>query len=300
MNRISITHSPAEGTLIDGTAKGDGSASILKTHRARWSRNLSRWYIPHTRDKEANQRHLNQLFHALQEAGFTVELLIEKETRSVAEVEADMAHRYAQRVEALKEELHNKKEALRAQQEREAAAVQALPPMGEPIKVGHHSESRHRAAQERAGRELDKLGQVSQQVKDIEGKLSSAEHGLGARYSRQSVFNRIQKLEAEHRKCQRIVTTASGEYKLAMSDYVAQVEKQISYWTEVLESHNAHRPRYSKETVKPGDLIKAYNSWYVVARANAKTCTVWFDEARTVTHSSRVPYELIEAHRADK
>ena len=51
---LTITHTHAAGTLIDGTGRADGSAEVLKTvanpytGRAgawRWSRNLGSWYV---------------------------------------------------------------------------------------------------------------------------------------------------------------------------------------------------------------------------------------------------------------
>ncbi len=55
---IEITHTRREGTLIEGTSRGDGSSEILRlreygrTQRQpfRWSRNLDCWYLPHSRD----------------------------------------------------------------------------------------------------------------------------------------------------------------------------------------------------------------------------------------------------------
>lgn len=46
MSQIYISHTPAEGTLIAGTAKGESSTDILKAHRARYSSYLQSWYIP--------------------------------------------------------------------------------------------------------------------------------------------------------------------------------------------------------------------------------------------------------------
>ena len=46
-----ITHTPAGGTILEGTTKGDGTNHILKTCGPwRWSRNLGAWYIPRSRD----------------------------------------------------------------------------------------------------------------------------------------------------------------------------------------------------------------------------------------------------------
>ena len=77
MSALTITHTHAEGTLIDGTSRGDGSAEVLKAQRWRWSRNLGSWYIPQSRDRRAKLPQINATATALRAAGFTVELDID-------------------------------------------------------------------------------------------------------------------------------------------------------------------------------------------------------------------------------
>ena len=297
MNQLYITHTPAEGTLIEGTSKGDGSAEILKNHHARWSGKISSWYFPRTRNKTGNVQAIEKLADDLKAAGFSVEISIEEETRSMEQIEADKAENHTQYIKALEEKLEKKKQALTLQQEREALAVGSLPPMGEPIKIGHHSEGKHRRAMERAGRELEKLVQAQQEVRELEQKISTARHAQGAKYAPVTVFNRIEKLEAEYRKIERQMPRLTGECEQTMKGRLAQLQEQITYWKRIHEQQREDQPVYSKETIRPGDFVKAYNSWYVVARSNAKTVTVWFDAERTVTHSSRIPYAVMEGHK---
>jgi len=51
MSELTIEHTDAEGTVLYGTARGDGSAEILKVHRWRWGRSIAAWYIPRSRDQ---------------------------------------------------------------------------------------------------------------------------------------------------------------------------------------------------------------------------------------------------------
>ena len=101
MSALTITHTHAEGTLIDGSSRGDGSAEILKAQRWRWSRNLGSWYIPQSRDRRAKLPQINATAAALRAAGFTVELDIDDTYRPIACVEADKIARQAARVDAL-------------------------------------------------------------------------------------------------------------------------------------------------------------------------------------------------------
>ncbi len=56
--------------------------------------------------------------------------------------------------------------------------VDQLPPMGEPIKVGHHSERGHRAAIKRADRALQKLGEHGKMAERHEERAANLEHQL--------------------------------------------------------------------------------------------------------------------------
>jgi len=51
MSALTITHTHADGTLIDGTTKGDGTAGILKARGWRWWRDRGTWYVPRSRDR---------------------------------------------------------------------------------------------------------------------------------------------------------------------------------------------------------------------------------------------------------
>mgnify|MGYP001793418424 CR=1 FL=1 len=65
-----ITHSREAGTLIEGTAKGDGSNIILKASGWCWSRNLGTWYVPNSRDRGARGHIINGTAEQLRAAGF--------------------------------------------------------------------------------------------------------------------------------------------------------------------------------------------------------------------------------------
>lgn len=149
MSALTITHTHAEGTLIDGTARGDGSAEILKLHRWRWSRGLGSWYIPHSRDQRAKRAQINSTAAALRAADFVVELDIDDTYRTTADVEADKIARQENRVDALDSKA-DRKAAAESAWAADKAATDALPEGGELIKVGHHSESRHRKAVEKS------------------------------------------------------------------------------------------------------------------------------------------------------
>ena len=96
-----ITHTHAEGTLIDGTSKGDGTAEVLKANRWRWGRSIGAWFIPRSRDNRPDRYRVDTTAKALREAGFDVDLDLDETVRSTAEVEADKIARTEGRAEAL-------------------------------------------------------------------------------------------------------------------------------------------------------------------------------------------------------
>ena len=98
---ITLTHTHAEGTLVDGTARGDGSPPVLKPYRFRWSRTLGSWYLPHSRDRMAQRHTIDTARAALEAAGFEVTVDIDDTHRPTAEVEADRAQRMSDRAAAL-------------------------------------------------------------------------------------------------------------------------------------------------------------------------------------------------------
>ena len=97
MATLTITHTHAEGTLIEGTAKGDGSAAALKANRWRWGRSIGCWYVPQSRDRNARQQQIDNTARELREFGFTVDFRIDNTPRSEAEIAAAKAARAAAR-----------------------------------------------------------------------------------------------------------------------------------------------------------------------------------------------------------
>jgi hypothetical protein len=69
-----VTHTAAEGTLLDGTVAGDGAAPILRRHGLRWSADLQRWFVPNSRGQQAGHDLLTRLEQALRVYGFEVQL----------------------------------------------------------------------------------------------------------------------------------------------------------------------------------------------------------------------------------
>lgn len=53
MSRIYLCHSLSHGTSAHGSALGDGSNAIFKTHGWQWARTRNAWYVPESKGRDA-------------------------------------------------------------------------------------------------------------------------------------------------------------------------------------------------------------------------------------------------------
>jgi hypothetical protein len=314
MTDLTITHSHAEGTLIEGTSKGDGAAAVLKANRWRWGRSIAAWFIPCSRDRHAKTWQIEATAGQLREAGFGVEVVVDDTARPAAEVEADRAARAEDRAQALEAKARRKDAAAAAADERHAAAGAALPEGGEPIKVGHHSEARHRRAIETAHRRMGEVVAADRDAAEAHRRAEVAAKAADRRHSPDQVANRIAKLQAEIRRIRRglegytahpgspyaeQVPPVTGPARQRLTADLAAQQDHLSYWQGVREQQvsSGQVAVFSRDQISPEDQILAGGLWHIVARANPKTVTVYADRARGVISSYKVAYDKIRDHR---
>ncbi|KPN46941.1 DUF3560 domain-containing protein [Mycobacterium intracellulare] len=313
---IEITHTAAEGTLVHGTARGDGTNTILKASGFRWFRTLGVWGIAGSRDRQPNRYKIERAADALRAAGHDVSVDVDDTHRPTAEAEADRAQRQAQRVEALNAKADRQSAAAEAAWEAEQRAVEALPPGGEPIKIGHHSERRHRNVIAHAHDATRRAIDATELANQANGRAEAAASTTAHRYNPVTVKNRIEKLEAEQRGDQRILDghrrvvahtatheyvdefgPATGPYRDQVIARMAQRENQIDYWNTIYAQLQASgvASTHSRANISKGDLIKYRGHWYPVVRANSKTVSVRLHEVASWT--DRIGYHEISGHR---
>lgn len=313
---IQITHTAAEGTLVHGTARGDGTNTILKASGFRWFRTLGVWGIAGSRDRQPNRHKIERAADALRAAGHDVNVNVDDTHRPAAEAEADRAQRQAQRVEALNAKAARKTAAAESAWEAEQRAVEALPPGGEPIKIGHHSERRHRNAIARAHDATRRAIDATELAHQASGRAQAAASTTAHRYNPVTVKNRVEKLEAAQRSDQRILDghrrvvarsatheyvdefgPATGPYRDQVIARMAQREDQIAYWKSIYAELQASgvASTHSRASISKGDLIKYRGRWYPVVRVNSKTVSVRLHEMAAWT--DRIGYHEISGHR---
>ncbi|RDH95041.1 uncharacterized protein DUF3560 [Curtobacterium sp. AG1037] len=304
---LTITHTHEAGTLIDGTSKGDGTADVLKRVGWRWGRSIGTWYVPNSRDHLPNGFKINRTVQALTAAGFEVTTELSMEHRTTAEVEAGKIARQADRVDALNAKADRKDAADTAAWERVETAMSRLPEGGEPIKVGHHSEGRHRNAIAKADTAMRRSIEATADAERARGRADAAAMTTDSRYRPVTVANRIETLSAEIRKLERRIVEprfdaergyvpATPEQieaaRARLSPYIDEKRDQVAYWEGVraaqVESGTA--TGYSRETVKKGDRVRVRGHWWSVVRVNAKSVSVQTE----YTWTNTVPYPEIQ------
>ncbi|WP_068265076.1 DUF3560 domain-containing protein [Janibacter limosus] len=314
MNTLTITHSPTEGTTIDGTEKGDGSAPALKSLGWRWGRTIGAWYVPHSRDKTPKMHVINPTTTALEAAGFIVTVILDITEPDPAEVEARKTQREAQRAEAMAAKAERKQATAEQAWTRADAAHEALPPFGEPVKVGHHSENRHRRAHDRAWSTFGQAVEADRVAEQATRSAATAARATTARHNPITVANRIAKLASEIRKIES--TLAGGpawrkdnegagyhlEHVQPHGEHRDQLEatrdaraRDLEFWQTVRDEQitAGEATNYGPTTVSKGDAVKIRGQWRRVARANTKSVSVETGYSWT----DRTPWHEVQDHR---
>lgn len=319
---ITITHTHENGTLVEGTARGDGTNTILKGQGFRWFRTLGQWGIPSSRDRQPNEWKIGRAADALRAAGHDVDVEIDRSHRDTATVEADKATRAAARADALAAKADRKHAAADAAEAAQRRAVDMLPPDGEPIKIGHHSENRHRRAIEKAHTALGKSVQADRDAAAADQRAAIAAVATDRRNNPVTVANRINKLEAEQRADQRTLDghsrvvadlgergkivdaspAATGEYRDRVIDRMAERADQIAYWKQVRDQQiaNGQATNYGPDTINKGDAVKTWHGWSRAIRVNKKTVSVdvtRYYQAATRIITDTVLYHEIRDHK---
>ncbi|PPF32443.1 hypothetical protein C5D04_10330 [Rathayibacter sp. AY1D2] len=304
---LTITHTPEAGTIIEGTSRGDGTAEILKANGWRWGRSIGAWYVPQSRDRLPKWWTINRAATALRDAGHEVTIDADETFRPTAEVEADKTERQAARVDALDAKADRRAADADTADAAARRALDRLPEGGEPIKIGHHSENRHRNAIAKADAAMGRSVEADREATRARARADVAAGTTESRYAPGMVARRIDRLDTDIRGCTRriegsshnfgggyIETTApaTGAYRERLLTQRAQLEDQRDYWSAVREAQAAagQVTIHSRDTINKGDMIKHRFGWHVVTRVNPKSVTValdWNDGTR--------PYKVVYA-----
>lgn len=281
---LTITHTRADGTLLEGSSRGDGVWEIVRTRGFRSFRSLGCLGIQQSRDKEAKHWYINQAAEALREAGWTVVIDIDESVRrSFAEAEADRTERAAARADRFTEYAGNAAE--RAGARREAAEhISRRFEFGQPILLGHHSQRRAERDHERMDNHMRASFKEQDKASYYAGRAQAAGSYATFRTDPPRTLRRIKKLEAELRGVERRLRgESSGGYTVALTpattarlerDKLA-LEDELGMWRHVIEeAERAGFTVWGPQHFTKGDFALVRGRWMEVLRVNKKTLTV--------------------------
>lgn len=293
---VTISHSHADGTIVSGTARGDGSRDVLRSFGLRWSRSLGAWFIPQSRDRAARTgpRGLEMLRDALQGAGFEIELEIDDERRSTAEVQAARLERAGSRAEHLDGRAARLAQTAEGEFEKSHAATAGIP-FGQPILVGHHSQRRHERAIERSHAAADRGLAAHREAEGAAHGAAAARATIARQDSPTYIGNRIEEAERDLRAAERGHALIDGGYTGPLPERVAEATDRLGFWRGELERVQAAGVKvYGKADIEKGGAIKSRGRWSKVVRASAKSVSVETGYSWT----DRVPYTEIRDYRS--
>lgn len=303
---ISISHSAEHGTLITGTSRGDGSPEILKTNGFRWSRNLGSWYLPRSRDQRPKMAVIDRTCEQLSNSGHPVERALDAILRPEAEVEADRSTRDTARAARREVKAARLNTLATAQQAKADGYDRQLPPMGQPILVGHHSEARHRRTLDRARTWTLRTMETERAAREMADSAIVAATATTHRHNPVSVGNRIKTLETQLRalNSQRVATTTTYKDKgwavgraAELAEQIATHEDKLAYWIGIRAEQiiAGQVVDYSKDNISKGDQVHYLGDWYPVVRVNAKSVSIRQRPDRTWTQT--VEYHKLTGHK---
>lgn len=175
-----------------------------------------------------------------------------------------------------------------------ADKINSFIPFGQPILVGHHSESRHRRDIERIRNNVEKSIQEREKAEYLKGRALDLSKAQDRLENRRYVGNRI-------KDAQKIVRQLS-KWADSTNPRLVQAQEKLEFWQRRLAQIEANRQEEgssvaSPDTIKVGDHIYYIGSWMPVVRVNRKTVTVshWLD---IPTFHYKIAYTRIEKFRS--
>jgi len=288
---LTIRHTRAEGTLLLGTSRGDGSNLVLAAIRKtlggrwgfRWGGSIDAWFIQSSRDKAADRWTIDRNAEGLRAAGWTVIVEVDTTPRAFAVAEAERNDRAEGRAEYHDEAAG--RAAGRSDARWEAARqIRDHIPMGQPILVGHHSEGRHRRALARAdGHERAS----AEESRKADYHANRAEAAAGYKSGRESLpvtLRRIERLSARKRKLKDTLknsliigplTELEAVWRAEREADLTQVSDELAHWEQhVAERKAAGEHVWGPDDFQKGDFVRHGSRWSEVKRVNRKSLTV--------------------------
>lgn len=282
MASISISHTAADGTLVDGdTVKGDGTGDILKRHGFRWFRSLRQYGHPHSRDRAPLITAMEAAAEELRAAGHTVTVTVDGTVRDNATVREAAHERLEERRAALTakgDKLTSKADALMAASD---AMVEHIP-LGQPVAPGARGRA-HRDLLNRSINTAIRSAQTAEAARQMPARVEGSRRAEAHKERPDVTARRVARLEAELRSLDRRMAQLALYPQTSSDALRRQYEGERAVLVERIEGDRAVLAaateaglmgRYSKGNVHRDDQVMIRGRWRTVVRANAKTVSV--------------------------
>lgn len=297
---LTIHHDYDSGTTVQGTIKDSSANAALKDHRSWvWSRFAQAWLLRSSRHRKPKEVAIAEIQQVLERLGYRVERDIDPAMPDIEQREQDLAERMDSRAQRLDHRSQAWASKAAATRERADQVFDNIPP-GQPMLVDHHSYAADRNRRERAWTNLGKSIKQAGFAAELARSAETARHHMGARYSTETVGNRLQHLEARQRDLQRQFGDAQLQQQLHVTedpgreadvataphhdahraerlrDELADVTEQLDYWRKVYAERRSGgaKPAPGPDTVAAGDWVSIRGLWAPVLRVNKKSVSV--------------------------
>lgn len=282
---IVISHTNDEGTLVQGTQRGDGSRDALRAARLKWSRNLGARYMPNSRGRAAKRARIEYLQTRLEQAGFTVNVEIEQ--YDAAEAFETLQTHGEERAAMHAGRSAREQARSDARYQASSDAVRGIEP-GQPVLAGHHSQPRHERDLARSDGHMGASVAHSRSAERAAGRAAEVQRQTQRRSNPVVMGRRAERLEAEQRALERTLR-GGGEQPRRRAE-LEDVKAEITFLREQMADSGVKQ--YTRADLQPGDVVQIRGSWREVAKANPKTVAVKTGYSWTDKH----PYYEITAH----
>ncbi|MET9366206.1 DUF3560 domain-containing protein [Streptomyces sp. NPDC006632] len=281
---VVITHTRADGTLLEGSRKGDGIFEVIRPHGWRFFPSLGCLGLYHSRDRSADRYRIDPAAKAIRELGFTVCVVVnEDERRAFVDAEADRKERAESRTERFGDRASSATASSDAAYERSKQIGERFY-MGQPILVGHHSEGRARRDHARMDNAMRKSIQEGERAKHWAQRAEASGAYTEHRTNPARTLRRIETKEADLRgvvRWQRGESNNGHSVRLSPAVVVElsrrrdELTEEVGYWRSIVAKAEAEGFKvWGADDFTKGDFVRSRGSWYEVLRVNKKTLTV--------------------------
>lgn len=168
-------------------------------------------------------------------------------------------------------------------------------PFGQPILVGHHSEGRHRRAIEQADNAMRRGVQESEKAKYFEQRAESAEYTASHAdlQDKRYLQNRLDENQAKIRAIDRaLANQISHDYRNRLEERKRLTAEKFDYYSAAMAKLGG--VGFSRQNVKPLDMVKIRGRWEKVVKCNTKTVAV----TSCFPWAMKYPWAEVQEHKA--